>query len=212
MHTGYSECKHTCSQRYILLYACINSHISCYHHYDRMKIDPRVTSNPAYSEAAALFRVAAEGNVPQALHSLALLYEYGNGVAQSFDEARKLYARAVEHHHVESMYNLAMMHAQARGGDQDFVKARSLLEKAAAMEHAQSIYYIGVFKTYGYGCTVDYPQAINWFERAAGLDDYRVSAKAAKAAQELRATLDAANLQNERLMDEYQRRSNVRPE
>jgi TPR repeat protein len=172
-----------------------------------MMIDPRVTTTPPYAEAAALFRVAAEANVPQALHSLALMYEYGHGVMVNFDEARELYTQAVEQRHVESMYNLAMMYAQARGGDQDFVRARSLLETAAQSHHAPSIYYIGVFKTYGYGCSVEYAQAVNWFERAAGLDDYRVSAKASKAAQELRTRLDAANLQNERLLDKYQDRA-----
>jgi TPR repeat protein len=175
----------------------------------RVLLDSRSTNNPPYAEAAALFRVAAEENVPQALHSLALLYEYGLGVEQNFEEARSLYAQAVEQHHVESMYNLAMMYAQGRGMPQDFPRARTLLEGAAQTNHAPSIYYIGVFKTYGYGCQVEYNQAINWFERAAGLDDYRVSAKAAKAAHELRTKVDAANLQNEQLLDKYQERAQV---
>jgi TPR repeat protein len=96
------------------------------------------------------------------------------------------------------------MYAFGRGLDQDFGRARPLLEVAAAVQHAPSIYYIGVFKTYGYGCQVNYDQAINWFERAAGLDDFRVSAKAAKAAEELRVAVDGAHLQNNDRYEHYQ--------
>jgi TPR repeat protein len=177
-----------------------------------MLMDGKGLPVPAYEEAAALLRAAVEENVPQALHSLALLYEYGLGVQQNFDEAAQLYLQAVEQHHVESMYNLAMMHAYGRGCEQDFVKARSLLETAAAANHAPSIYYIGVFKTYGYGCEVQYYQAINWFERAAGMDDHRVSAKAAKAAEELRTKVDQANLQNERMLEKMQSMSSAVPQ
>lgn len=161
---------------------------------------------PAYAEAAALFRIAAEASIPQAMHNLATMHEYGTGVEQNFDAAMRLYRRAAELHYVESMYNLAMMYAFARGCERDFERARSLLETAAQSNHAPSIYYIGVFKTYGYGCEVNYIQAINWFERAAGLDDFRVSNKAAKAAEELRTKVAAAHAQNERMMDELQRK------
>ena len=171
-----------------------------------MLLDGRGMPAPAYAEAAALLRVAAESNIPQALHSLATMHEYGTGVEQNFDAAIRLYRRAAELHYTESMYNLAMMYAFARGCERDFERARSLLETAAQAHHAPSIYYIGVFKTYGYGCEINYNQAINWFERAAGLDDFRVNNKAAKAAEELRIKVDSAHIQNERLMDELQRK------
>lgn len=172
-----------------------------------MLMDGRGLPAPAYAEAAALFRTAVDQNVPQAIHSLALMHEYGNGVQQNFDAAIKLYRRAVELHHVESMYNLAIIYAFGRGTEQDFRKARSLLDTASQSNHAPSIYYIGVFKTYGYGCEVKYDQAVNWFERAAGLDDYRVSSKAAYAAEELRSKLNMANARNEELFDQFQANS-----
>lgn len=171
----------------------------------RMLLDGRGLPAPSYAEAAALFRKAIDANIPQAMHSLALMHEYGQGVQQSFDAAVKLYRRAAELQHVESMYNLGLMYAFGRGGEQDFPRARVLLESAAKSNHAPSIYYIGVFKTYGYGCEVMYDQAVNWFERAAGLDDYRVSEKAAKAAEELRTKLAEANARNEELLDKFQR-------
>ena len=171
-----------------------------------MLMEGKGLASPSYSEAAALFHTAAEENVPQAQYSLALMYEYGMGVEQNFHLAAKFYQRAVEQHHIESIYNLALMYTFGRGFEQDFQKARSLLEKSAQSNHAPSVYYIGIFKTYGYGCDIQYYQAINWFERAAGLDDYRVSSKASKAAEELRSKMDEAHLHNERLMDSLQKK------
>jgi TPR repeat protein len=168
-----------------------------------MLLDGRCAA-PSYIEAAALFTVAAEENIPQSLYSLALMYEYGQGVEQNYDLAMKYYRQGAEQNHVESMYNLALMYAFGRGGEKDFQRARPLLEVAAAVDHAPSIYYIGVFKTYGYGCQVNYDQAINWFERAAGIDDFRVSVKAAKAAEELRVLVDGAHLHNNEKYEEYQ--------
>ncbi len=60
-----------------------------------------------------------------------------------------------------------------------------------------------MFKTYGYGCDIHYEQAANWFERAAALHDDRVSDKAYKAAQELRALIDRAAEENHEVMDRY---------
>ena len=66
---------------------------------------------------------------------------------------------------------------------------------------------MGVFKMYGYGCMPDYERALNWFERAAGLDDFRISEQASKAASELRALMHGAeDLNNQRLAD-YERRT-----
>lgn len=171
----------------------------------RMLLDGKGVTRANPAEAAILLRTAVDANVPQAQHSLALMYEYGKGVEQNFDMSAKYYRRAVEQGHVESMYNLALMYAFGRGFPQDFERARQLLETASRFEHAPSVYYIGVFKTYGYGCAVNYHQAVNWFERAAALDDYRVSEKAARAAEELKAQLETAQAQNEKLMDAYQR-------
>jgi uncharacterized protein len=162
----------------------------------------------AFEEAAALFQVAAEADIPQAIYSLALMHEYGTGLEQDNLAAARLYRRGAELNHAESMYNLAMLYATGRlGGEADFERARPLLDGAAQMDHAPAIYYMGVFKTYGYACEVNYAQAINWFERAAGLNDYRVSSKASNAAAELRTKLDSANAYNERLLDKYQQQA-----
>jgi TPR repeat protein len=79
-------------------------------------------------EAASLFRIAAEHNIPQAEHFLALMYEYGRGIELSFDMAAYFYRRAAEKNFLESMYNLALMYIYGRGFTQDFQRALPLLQ------------------------------------------------------------------------------------
>lgn len=46
---------------------------------------------PDYKEAANLFQKAAEWKIPQAEHSLGVMYEYGLGVEANFPMAAKFY-------------------------------------------------------------------------------------------------------------------------
>ncbi len=163
------------------------------------------SKKPSYLEAALHLQKAADSGVPQALHSLALLYEYGYGIAQDFHKAISLYNRAIELGQIESMYNLALMQAYGRGTPQDLLSARANLEKAAALNHAPSIYYIGVFKTYGYGCEINYDQAVHWFERAATLNDPRIQDKAMQAADSLKKLVFEAKEKNDNMLNSFQK-------
>jgi TPR repeat protein len=162
-----------------------------------------------YTEAAALLRDAASAGIPQAFHYQGVLYEYGLGVPQDFAVAMSNYERAAELQYVESMYHLALMYAYGRGCVQDHRRALSLFEAGAVTEHAPSAYYMGIYRMYGYGCEPNYNQALTWFERAGSLDDPRVSAKAAAAAAELRQLIEEANEQNEEMLNELRKRSEV---
>jgi TPR repeat protein len=159
-----------------------------------------------HNEAFELFTKAAAAGLREGQHYLALMYEYGWGCKQDFDRAIEHYRRASGQNYWESTYHLALMYAYGRP-KQDFRKALPLLERAARAEHAPSIYYIGVFKMYGYGCMPDYERALNWFERAAGLDDYRISEKAAKAAVELRNLIQGAEEKNNAVLEEFAQRA-----
>lgn len=173
----------------------------------RMLLDGKGVA-PSPVEAALHFQLAADANVPQAQHSLAVMYEYGKGIEINYELAVAYYKRAAEQQYVESMYHLALMHAYGRGMQQDFYQARSLLETAAnQFNHAPSMYYIGVFKTYGYGCTINYEQAIHWFERAVSMDDPRVNSKCIEAADELKRLVYEAKAHNEEMLNDFQRRA-----
>ena len=160
-----------------------------------------------HKEAFELFQKAADAGLKEGRHYLGLMYEYGYGCQQNFEAAIEQYQRASNQDYFESTYNLALMYAYGRAPKQDFRKALSLLERGARAEHAQSIYYMGVFKMYGYGCEPDYERALNWFERAAGMDDFRISEQAARAAKELRTLMSGAEAANDQLIADYERRA-----
>lgn len=73
-----------------------------------------------YVDAMKLLHVAAEAKVPQGLHLLGVMCEYGLGVPQNFPLAGEYYAKATDKNFVESMYHLALMYAYGRGYPQDF--------------------------------------------------------------------------------------------
>ena len=139
-------------------------------------------------EAATHFQVAAENGVPQALHNLGLMYEYGRGVIQNFNLAHEYYKRGIEQGYIESMYNVGLMCMEGRGVEKDVQKALAMFEAAAREDHAPATYMMGVMRMQGYGYTPvmpNYEQALNWFERAAIMNDERVSKTAKEAAKQL---------------------------
>ena len=95
-----------------------------------------------YREAVGLFRFGAERRIAQSQHLLAVMYEYGLGVEQSYAQALLYYRQAAEQNYVESVYHLALMYAYGRGCTQDFLHAMSLLQRAARDKHAPASYYV----------------------------------------------------------------------
>lgn len=163
-------------------------------------------------EAATYFQVAAEKGVPQALHQLALMYEYGKGVVQNFVLAHEYYKRAIELGYVESMYNVGLMCMEGRGVEQDMQKALAMFEAAAREDHASATYMMGVMRMQGYGYSPvkpNYEQALNWFERAAIMNDERISKTAKDAARQLNEFLNEAHHKNDRSFAEFANRNQV---
>ena len=148
-------------------------------------------------EAATHFQLAAENGVPQALHHLGLMYEYGKGVIQNFNIAHEYYKRAIEQGYIESMYNVGLMCMEGRGVERDMQKALAMFEAAAREDHAPATYMMGVMRVQGYGYTPvlpNYEQALNWFERAAIMGDERVSKTAKEAANQINEFLNEGKI------------------
>lgn len=159
---------------------------------------------PSYAEAAVYFQMAAEKNIPQAEHHLAIMYEYGMGVDEDFLKAEEYYQRAAQQGFTEAMYHLGLMYAHGRPTiNQDYKRAYPLFQAAAQNGHAPSTYTVGIFKTYGYGMEPNYQQAINWFERAALMGDDRVAELARSSATEIAAAVVEASEINEAIQDAY---------
>jgi TPR repeat protein len=95
-----------------------------------------------YQNASRLLHIAIQSNIPEALHSLAVLYEYGYGVRQDYTKASLYYTMAGEQGYTDSMYHLGLMHAFGRGKSQDFASALTLFETAARLNHPGATYYM----------------------------------------------------------------------
>jgi enhanced entry protein EnhC len=127
-----------------------------------------------YQQAVSYLRKA--GHIPEALHLLAVLFEYnlvgeehnGNDSDAHFKEALKLYKLAVSNGSVESLYNLALMYLYGRGTTIDISKATNLLLQAANKDHVPSFRFLGLLAMQD----VDQPNprdAIFWLRKCVKL-------------------------------------------
>ncbi len=68
-----------------------------------------------YTQAVALFRLAAAQNLDEAQRSLGNMYSQGLGVAQDYAEALRLYQLAAAQGHPWALYWVAFYHEFGRG-------------------------------------------------------------------------------------------------
>jgi TPR repeat protein/serine/threonine protein kinase len=112
-------------------------------------------------------KAAAAGNI-NAMNNLGVLYQNGQGVAQSYDKAREWFQKAADAGNPDAMNNLAELYYYGRGVARDYTQARNWYEKAAAADNAYAMYSLGWMYEKGSGVIIrDYTQARNWYQRAA---------------------------------------------
>ena len=142
----------------------------------------------AFILAAYLFQKAE--NVHQAIHYLAIMFEYGlvpndfPGMAippvskntivgndlssfysQNFEKAAELYKKASRMGSIESLYNLALMYTYGRGVPLNYARAVDLFRQATFWKHAPSMHYLGKFALKGWGRPNEKPNvedAMSW--------------------------------------------------
>ena len=166
--------------------------------------------DPDHDEAGRLFGLAAEAGIPEAIHHLALSYEYGlidSGEEVSeevyneakanrktrhlpnFRKAAELYKEAwVNFNFAESGYNLGLMIAYERGQEQNYVEAQNIFRSCSMQNHAGCTRYLGIFATHGHGMEndiSDYKAALMWFDKCAKLEDTTVSPQCEREREEL---------------------------
>lgn len=145
---------------------------------DSLPFDPRSKQARNFLEAARLFQKAANHELPEAIHQLGIMYEYGlvsnyayNGNAvnkERFEQAIQHYKRAADLGYVESLYNIALMYAYGRGVPQNYAKAADYFRRGAMNNHSPSMRFLGIFAMNGYDQTDEMPNtklALYWFEK-----------------------------------------------
>jgi localization factor PodJL len=142
------------------------------------------------AEAAVWYERAASQGFAPAQYRLGTLYEHGNGVEKDLSLARLWYQRAAEAGNRLAMHNLAALYAGGQLGAQQFDAAAKWFEEAASRGMKDSQFNLGMLYARGLGVTQDLAQSYKWFGIAASRGD----ADAAKARDDMAASLDAATV------------------
>jgi localization factor PodJL len=142
------------------------------------------------AEAAVWYERSANQGFAPAQYRLGTLYEHGNGVGKDLSLARLWYQRAAEAGNRLAMHNLAALYAGGELGTQQFDAAAKWFEEAANRGMKDSQFNLGMLYARGLGVPQDLTQSYKWFGIAASRGD----ADAAKAREDMAASLDAATV------------------
>lgn len=119
-----------------------------------------------YQKAIPFLEAAADDGNPAAAITLGLLYEFGNGVPQSFLEALELYALAAKGGIDAANFNIGEMYFQGRGVEVDYNRALQWFRQGAALGHPLSQFRLGNMKQDGLGTDADKAHAYVWYNLA----------------------------------------------
>ena len=142
------------------------------------------------AEAAVWYERAGSQGFAPAQYRLGTLHEHGNGVEKDLSLARLWYQRAAESGNRLAMHNLAALYAGGELGTQQFDAAAKWFEEAASRGMKDSQFNLGMLYARGLGVPQDLAQSYKWFGIAASRGD----ADAAKARDDMAASLDAATV------------------
>ena len=116
-----------------------------------------------YAEAAARYREAAEGGLPEGHVGLAILHQLGHGVAQDFPAAARLYRAAAARRYDPAQRGLAHLYSVGTGIEED---ARMYLELDLHMaRHREdwARYLMGRRYEEGWAVAKDVHEALWWY-------------------------------------------------
>ena len=121
----------------------------------------------AYADAAAEYRIAADGNDAFAQFRLGYLYSAGYGVTTDYAEAMRWYRKAAEQNQLAAINNIGWLYQQGLGVPKDHEEALRWYRRAADGNHAESQNNVGIVHYNGWAVPKDYEQAARWYRKAA---------------------------------------------
>ena len=108
---------------------------------------------PAVTQAAQWFQLAANNGNPKAMNSLGEMYHKGVGVTQSHPAALELFQRSARQGYAPAMVNLGDMHARGEGVKKDNVQAYALLSAALSLGVPEDAETMSLSARHGGGTT-----------------------------------------------------------
>jgi cell division septation protein DedD len=112
-------------------------------------------------------RPLARAGMSEAQSVLALMYEYGQGVAADMGQAVQWYRRAAEGGHLGAQFILAGLYARGIGVPRDDAEALRWYRRAARRGHDEAQYQLARMLEDGRGTAQDMATALHWYQEAA---------------------------------------------
>lgn len=126
------------------------------------------------TEAAKLYRTAAEQGHAASQFALGRMYQFGRGVAKDDAAALGWNRKAAAQGNADAQYALGVTYSTGRGVPMDETEATRWYRLAAAgfrraadLGEAEAQYLFGHMALYGRGMPKDEQEALKWFRRAA---------------------------------------------
>ena len=113
----------------------------------------------------------AENGIPEAQYNLALIYDKGTGVPQSYEKSFEWFLKSANSGFDSGQFALGYMYLHGHGRDKNIVEAEKWFLKAALQGHARSQFNLGLIYDIGNGIERDSKKAYSWFYLAM-LTDY----------------------------------------
>ncbi len=123
-----------------------------------------------YATALKQFEILAGQNDPRGQYALAIMYDLGEGVPQSFAQAVKYYQLAAEQGHADAQNNLGVMYEEGEGVDRNPEEAMRWYRQAAQSGNRDAPNNVGVIYMTGVGVRRDFMKAYMWFSIAGKSD------------------------------------------
>jgi hypothetical protein len=120
-----------------------------------------------YATALRLLRPLAEQGHAESQIRLALIYNYGFGVAQNDTEAVRWYQLAAEQGNTTAQYYLGIIYEFGQGVPRDYSEAVKWFRLAAEQGYARAQVGLGFIYEHGRGVLLDYVQAHRWYDLAS---------------------------------------------
>ncbi|MFC3150783.1 tetratricopeptide repeat protein [Litoribrevibacter euphylliae] len=109
----------------------------------------------------------SEKGATQALYTLGVFYEQGDGQKTYPELAAECYWRAGKFDIAEAQYNLGLLYAQGQLGQVDLVSAHYWFTEATKQNLAQAQFNLATFYEDGLGCVEDLKKAFELYQTAA---------------------------------------------
>ncbi|MGI9509928.1 MAG: tetratricopeptide repeat protein, partial [Geminicoccaceae bacterium] len=131
---------------------------------------PRSASPVAVAKFAELSEAAEKGDV-NAMRSLGLAFEHGNGVEADPREANRCYRKAADAGDATAMRFLGNNCSRGNGIEADLEEAHRWYRKAADAGDAKAMRFLGNNYSRGNGIEADLEEAHRWYRQAADAGD-----------------------------------------